>query len=179
MNIRVLCCGCLVVMGFILAQKGFGQKQTGTISGQVLFTDGAPAVAAYVMLKNTGLYAIADGKGQYKLEGVPYGKYVLTAGTVEGKTAEAKVNLKQRKLLKNLTLHYAVAQLEEVVVTGKTEETAIETKGFAVNAIAMRELKMQSLQANEVLDQSAGHVLDRGQRSPGQRWILLDHGPHR
>lgn len=156
MNIRVLCCGCLVVMGFILPQKGFGQKETGTISGKVLFTDGAPAVAAHVMLKKTGFYAIADDQGNFKMEGVPYGKYVLTAGTVEGKTAEVKVNLKQRKLLKNLTLHYAVEQLEEVIVTGKTEETAIETKGFAVNAIPMRDLKMQSLQANEVLDQSAG-----------------------
>ena len=74
-----------MVMGFILPQKGFGQKAKGTISGQVLFTDGVPAVAAYVMLKNTGLYAIADDKGNFKLEGVPYGKYVLTASTVEGK----------------------------------------------------------------------------------------------
>ena len=155
-SIRVFFYGCLLVMSFILPQKGFCQKETGTISGQVLFTDGVPTVGAYVMLKNTGLYTISDDKGRYKLQGVPYGKYVLTASTVEGKTAEIKVNLTQRKLSKNVVLDYAVEQLEEVIVTGKTEETAIETKGFAVNAIGLRDLKMQSLQANEVLDQSAG-----------------------
>jgi hypothetical protein len=47
-------------------------------------------------------------------------------------------------------------ELQEVAVYGKTEGQKQREKGFAINAIETKGIEFQSIQANDLLDRSAG-----------------------
>lgn len=131
--------------------------QNGTISGTINFKDGTPVELASVYIENSSKYAYTDEKGFFKLTEIAFGKWTINVKYL-GKNAEKIiVNVNNEAVIINHNLSFSETnKLEQVVVKGKTTEAKIETKGFAVNAIKMEDIALQSIQATDVLDRSSG-----------------------
>lgn len=131
--------------------------QTGTLSGKVTSSTGAPVEGATITLKELDKKTLTNDKGQYELRSVKPGTYTLVISSVEIEVksmtitvggAGAVVNPKV-KLRRNL-------ELDQVVIGGKTVKKEIETSGFAVAIIETKEASLRNLTTNELLDRAVG-----------------------
>ena len=144
-----------MLLSFSIPTLVFGQK--GTISGTVQFKNGKASEFASVYIAKSTNYTRTDDLGFFKFKKLPYGIYTLNIKYFNRPEEQVTVNLNAKSVNIQYVLSYDEAsELDEIVVTGKTKEAKIETKGFAVNAIKMKEIEMQSIEATEVLDRSSG-----------------------
>ena len=148
--------------GFIYAQyhtvsKDNVQTKSGKISGTLKFSNGTPVAYAVVFIESLKKHAMSNEKGQYELSNIPYGKYNLEVKTIEAdpQKVEVFVNKKSTELSVVLTEN-SKFNLDEVVIVGKNESKQLKEKGFSVNVLDMKKLDVQSVQADELLDRTAG-----------------------
>lgn len=69
------------------------------------------------------------------------------------KQLKEKTAVTEKKIRKEIE---EAEELNAVSIKGKSKKEKIETKGFAVNVIETKNFELQSIQLNELLDQSAG-----------------------
>ena len=141
---------------FILISCALLHAQNGTFSGTLQFEDGTPIINAHVLIKTTGKYAITDFDGLFKIKKIAYGEHTVDISSIEVDKKTLSITIKSPLLRKIITLKRAHTELDEVTIEGKSKATQIETKGFAVNAIETKGIKLQSIQVIELLDQSTG-----------------------
>lgn len=141
----------------IIAYAFAANAQTGNIRGKITIGSKEAVAGAVVLIKALNKQTFSDEKGNYVIEKVPYGKYVLEIGSMEIVAKKVETTVNKPEILLNITAK-AVGNktLKEVSVTGKTEKKELETKGFAVNVIETQKAALQSIQTNELLDRSAG-----------------------
>ena len=136
----------------------FSQQPTNTISGQVITVSGEPLFGATVFIANTSTGSQTDENGNYLIKNIRSGEYVITASYIGLKTISKKVKIERSE--KNIKIDFKLSEsteeLDEVTVNGKTKETEIETKGFAVNVIETKEASIRNVQTNELLNTTVG-----------------------
>jgi outer membrane receptor protein involved in Fe transport len=130
--------------------------QMGNMTGKVVYTDGQPAVNAVLLIKENGKHFITNTEGYYRVENVPYGRYTLVVNSIEAEKEEIPVHVDGPATQFNITAKRSELSLSEVVVNGLSQNKEIATQGYAVNVIDTKGIEMQSIQANELLDRSAG-----------------------
>lgn len=136
---------------------GFAQQQKGSIEGSITSINNEPLFGATVALKDNAKGVLTDENGNYRVAGIVQGDYTVIIAYLGYKTVTKNLTIKQGQSIKlNVNLKESIQNLEEVVVKGKSKKQKIETSGFAVNALEMQEIKLQSIQPSEILDQSAG-----------------------
>ncbi|TDE01260.1 TonB-dependent receptor [Flavobacterium hiemivividum] len=131
--------------------------QTTKINGRINFTDNEPVPGVLVFLQGNTKSAVSNESGNYVIENVPYGNYILETSSIEAnkKTVAIKLNGTTKNI--NILIERATSvELSEVVVNVKTEKTKIETKGFAVNVIETKTAASRNMQTNELLSRTVG-----------------------
>ncbi|WP_339713901.1 TonB-dependent receptor [uncultured Kriegella sp.] len=148
----------LVFTFLILTITAIGQSQKGTISGRVHSDNGQALPWATVLLKDTSYGVQTDENGYYSIKNVPSGRYVITVSYIGFGSLSKKIILKKssQDLKIDFTLSENTENLDEIVVNGKTKETTIETKGFAVTAVKTKEASLRNIQTNELLNTTVG-----------------------
>lgn len=131
--------------------------QNGTISGSLMFENNQPASDVLVLLQGTQKSAVTNEKGQFQINNVLFGSYVLVTNSLEAQNIVHNINLNVPVLKVDLKLQKRSSEeLKEVVVTSVSEKKKIENKGFAVNVIETKTAGLRNLQTNELLDRTAG-----------------------
>jgi len=142
----------------IIFSSAQGQDIFGKISGTISDASGAPLPYASVLVEGLKRGVLTDDDGIYTISKVPIGKHKVVVSFIgygtRSKTIE--VNESTRNIKVNYTLQETVENLNEVTVNGKTKETALETEGFAVNAINTKEVSLRNIQTNELLNTTVG-----------------------
>ncbi|WP_027064525.1 TonB-dependent receptor [Maribacter sp. Hel_I_7] len=135
-----------------------GQDIFSSISGTVKDTSGTPLPFASVLIEGTKLGVLTNENGYFTINKVPKGEHKLIVSFVGYTTRFKTFKLSENTRLKeiNFTLQESTENLDEVTVKGKTKETQIETKGFAVNAINTEEASLRNIQTNELLNTTVG-----------------------
>ncbi|UFH34492.1 TonB-dependent receptor [Flavobacterium acetivorans] len=131
--------------------------QTTKINGRINFTDNEPVPGVLVFLQGTTKSAVSNESGNYVIENIPYGNYILETSSIEAnkKTVAIKLNATTKNI--NITIERATSvELSEVVVNVTTEKKKIETKGFAVNVIETKTAASRNMQTNELLSRTVG-----------------------
>ncbi len=143
---------------FLIFLSAKGQDFSSTVSGKVTDTSGKSLPFASVLIEGSKLGVLTDDYGSYTLKNVPLGQHNIVVSfigyTTLSKDLEISKNTKQITL--NYTLEENVENLNEVNVNGKSKETKLETKGFAVNAIKTEEASLRNIQTNELLNTTVG-----------------------
>lgn len=126
------------------------------VSGIVKSASNNPLDYVSVYVKGTHYAAFSDTEGKFSLE-IPGGKQNLTFSLLgfETKTLEIFPEKLGKQTL-NITLNENAQNLTEVLVMGKSEGRKLKETGLAVNIIEMKEIAVQSVQTNELLDRTAG-----------------------
>ncbi len=129
----------------------------GSVYGKVISDDGSPLAYATVVIKGTRLGTLTDEQGRYEIN-IPYGKHTVAVSFIGFSAASEsiQINSGNRRVSLDFVLSENAENLDEVTVSGKSNKTAIETKGFAVNAIETREAGLRSIQTNELLNTTVG-----------------------
>ncbi|MDO1514167.1 TonB-dependent receptor [Maribacter confluentis] len=137
---------------------GLSQVQTGTITGSVKDPSGTPMSYANILIEGLNRGVLTNEEGKFNLSNVPFGKHTIVVSFIgyhtRSKTIE--VNKEYNDIQVNFTIQENVENLDEVTVNGKTEKTALETKGFSVNSIETKEAGLRSIQTNELLNTTVG-----------------------
>ena len=129
----------------------------GKISGTLTFPDGLPVADALVFIQSLNQHVMSNENGSFELTKIPYGKYVLEVKTIEANPKKVDVNVNKRSIELSLVLEEnSKFKLEEVVIVGKNEGRQLKEKGFSMNVLDMKALDVQSVQADELLDRTAG-----------------------
>jgi len=140
---------------FLCAQS---QEISSLVSGTVKDNSGKPLPFASVFIEGLKLGVLTDDNGQFTIEKIPLGKYNVIVSfigyTTQSKAIEIIENSSNIKL--SYILKENIENLDEVNVNGKSKETQIETKGFAVSAIKTEEASLRNIQTNELLNTTVG-----------------------
>lgn len=125
------------------------------VSGTVRSANGEPIEFATVYVKVAALGAITDEKGTYYLD-LPAGEYEFVFTHLNYEEALLNVSVKEgENNVADMVMMENPVMLSDVVVTGSMAD-AMEKKGFAVNVIDTREISLQTVQVNDILDRTAG-----------------------
>ena len=148
----------LVVTLLFLSIAALGQSQKSTISGRIHSDDGKPLPWATVLLKDTSYGVQTDENGYYKLQHVPNGRYNIIVSYIGFGSLSKKITIKDgtQDISIDFTLSENTENLDEIIVNGKTNETKLETKGFAVTAVKTKEASLRNIQTNELLNTTVG-----------------------
>ncbi|MEP2280456.1 TonB-dependent receptor [Maribacter sp.] len=148
----------LTVILLFIFLSAYSQEHFSTISGNVKDVYGKPLPFASVLIEGLQLGVLTDDNGAYTIDKVPQGRRTIVVSfigyTTRSKVVEIKNNTE--KITLNYTLEENVENLDEVNVNGKSKETKLETKGFAVNAIKTEEASLRNIQTNELLNTTVG-----------------------
>lgn len=130
--------------------------QVGTIKGNVQFLNGDAASTVTVQLVGKGKGCVTDEFGVFEITNLPYGTYELKVSSVEIIEKLVTVVLDKSVVRHSIKVQESEQNLGELVVSGKTEARVVKDQGFAVSVIEPRNMELQSIQTNELLDRTAG-----------------------
>ena len=135
-----------------------GQEAYGTISGAINDDAENPLPFANVVIASLNRGVLTDDNGKYFIDKVPLGKHEILVSFIGygTRTKVIEINDSDTNLKVDFLLKETIENLDEVTVQGKTKETQIETKGFAVNAIKTEEASLRNIQTNELLNTTVG-----------------------
>lgn len=137
-----------------LACNAFGQNAF--ITGRVATQSKEPVGFATIQLKGTSFVTIANEAGYFSFPSVPFGQYDVVVSSVEITSSTFSLPVHQEKVHWFLPVKSAGHDLEEIRVVEKSEKKVLETEGFAVSVIEMKEVAHRNIQTNEALDLTAG-----------------------
>lgn len=130
--------------------------QTGTVSGKITHPDGSPAQDAVIQIQELNISAVVDENGKFEIKDLPYNTYNFVI-TVFGSSPRSEgVTVNAPNIRKHFRAEQSSQNLNEVTVETASEKRKIEETGFAVNVIETKNVESQSIQANELLDRTAG-----------------------
>lgn len=153
--IRLLLFLLVVLLGNSRLYAGLNQ---GEIKGRVLDHAHDPVFGVSIALEQSGRGTITDGDGSFHLKGLPEGRHVLLTSAIGFRPLKVETVIEAGQPIQELTLimEAAVMELDEVKVHGKSHAALQRDRGFAISGVEMSGLEQQSLQANDVLDRTAG-----------------------
>jgi outer membrane receptor protein involved in Fe transport len=146
----------MVVLMVLSSVANAQQLKQGSIAGQVSYSDGTPAADAVVYLEELKLTAISCEAGKFDFKELPYSTYTLVIAVFGNEPVKQNVVVNSARVACNLKVEKASQQLQEVTIEDAGVKRELEEQGFAVNVIETKNVELQSIQANELLDRSAG-----------------------
>ncbi|WP_309940523.1 TonB-dependent receptor [Aureibacter tunicatorum] len=143
-------------MSFVFALRGLAENRV-SIRGNVFDVHSKrPIPFSNISIEGEPIGTISDDKGFFELS-IPKEfslPFTLSVNSMGYKTKTVVVKSSQESL--RIGLEEDIMELQEVVVNGDPEIQAIREKGFSVNLITTRQLEKQSVQVNELLDETPG-----------------------
>ena len=126
------------------------------LSGTVTDTKtNEPVVGENIIIIELQKGTITDDNGKYNFF-IPEGKYTLVFSSIGYETVEKKVNCDESEVIINVEICESVTQMEEVVVTGKSEARQIREQAMPIAVITMNELQGTVSDVSDVLAKTTG-----------------------
>ena len=189
----------LLFFSLLLAYQGISQTACNcTLKGKVISKEsGEVILGSYVYLKGQKTKAQTDEKGNFRIEKICPGTYLLVCEMSSFNKVETSITLKDHDdLTENLSLETHDEHLMEVMVTGKKTENTAQLKGELSaeersqrNGLSLGEMLkgisgVQSLQTGSSISKPIIHgmhssrviILNQGVRQEGQQWGS-EHAP--
>ena len=140
----------------IQSSRSNSSKQKGTIMGKVTDNFNAPVPFASVILKNTPFGASSDENGNFSFT-APSGTYTIATKVIGYQETEKSITISPNKtVITSLIITEQSEQLNEVVVTGKTESAKIAQQPIPVTSIDVNPLKAEATNTIGVLTRASG-----------------------
>jgi outer membrane receptor protein involved in Fe transport len=147
-----------LILFFMAVMSVSGQNTNhSSVYGKIISDDGSPLVFASVVINGTAQGTLTNDKGEFEIH-VPYGKHKVSVSFIGyGKASKTiETNAANRRVKLDFILKESAETINEVIVSGKSRKTELETQGFAMSAVETEEISLRSVQANELLNTTAG-----------------------
>lgn len=147
-----------LILFFMAVMSVSGQNTNhSSVYGKIISEDGSPLVFATVVINGTAQGTLTNEKGEFEIH-VPYGKHKVSVSFIGyGKASKnIETSAENRRAKLDFVLKESAETINEVIVSGKSRKTELETQGFAMSAVETEEISLRSVQANELLNTTAG-----------------------
>ncbi|MGL5272445.1 MAG: TonB-dependent receptor domain-containing protein, partial [Phocaeicola sp.] len=128
----------------------------GVIAGKLTFADGEPVAFATLYITELKKSTLSNEKGEFELVHLPNKTFTLEIQSVESVPVKIAAAPQRGDKKLAITLERSIVKMDEVVVVGKSEANQLKEKGFSVSVLDMAKLNLQSIQAEDLLDRTAG-----------------------
>ncbi|MEE9439974.1 MAG: TonB-dependent receptor [Saprospiraceae bacterium] len=113
-----------------------------TIKGKVINSQGESLIQASAFLEDTYLAAVSDDKGDYMINNISPGNYILKVSYVGYKSYETEITISDKNVIKNINLGKNILELGGVeIYTNKVSNDAV----FAHTNITKEEISKKNL----------------------------------
>ncbi|MEM9143014.1 MAG: TonB-dependent receptor, partial [Bacteroidota bacterium] len=126
------------------------------LKGEITDAQNQPLFGVTVRLRGTGLGAISDEAGRFRIHKVPFGDFTLEVSSMGYETITRELRVNKKLFTLSLTMGESREQLQEVVVKGKSESTRISEQPLQINSIDVVALQNESSEVVKILDRTAG-----------------------
>ncbi|MEM9830040.1 MAG: carboxypeptidase-like regulatory domain-containing protein [Bacteroidota bacterium] len=162
---RIAIGGC--ILSFVSSANALAQSPTlevtSSFTGTVTNQNNEPSPGIAVLLKNTTKGAVTDIEGKFSITEIQPGTYTIKISGVGYEKQEFRITFKAaQKLTRSFTLKESTSQLDEVIVTEKSEAQELRLSAKAVQVIETREAKLKAADLGEVLSRTEGVSVQRG-----------------
>jgi TonB-linked SusC/RagA family outer membrane protein len=148
------------------------QNKTGTITGKVTDSSGAPLPGVTVVLKGTTMGTITDSDGKYSLTKVP-GDAILVFSFVGMKSHEIQVS---DKSIVNVVMEDETVGIEEVVAIGYGVQKKTNISG-SITSVSTHDLRsMATTDASQALQGKIPAYISRNSGRPGESSTIFIRG---
>ena len=146
---------------FLVVVNSYAQSLA-SFNGNIKDERGEAIPGITVLLKGTQKGAISNGQGRFSITDIQPGTYTIEISGVSYEKKTFTISLKTGdKLNRFITLKESTSELEEVVVTGRSEARELELSAKSVQVIETREVKLKSADLGEVMAQTEGVNVQR------------------
>ena len=155
----------LLPLLFFIAAAPLYAQQTGAVKGRVTDAEtGEPIPGVNVALEGTERGTATDADGRFRLEGVPTGRYTLTASFLGYTARQREISVEGgQTTTASFTLSPSEIELQEVEVTGRRATTYDADYSFAATKVATAPINVPqsiSIVTKEVLDDQQAYTLN-------------------
>lgn len=145
------------------------QAQNGTVSGNIIDSEGLPLIGANVVVKGTTIGSISDVNGNFTIANVPAGETIIVASFIGYNQEEQTVNVGAGQTAKiSFKLIEDITNLEELVVIGYGKVKKDDATGSVV-AIKSDDFNKGAITSPQELisGKTAGVVVTTNSGEPG------------
>ncbi len=132
-----------IVMALLLTSQTILAQNT--ISGKVLSQSGEPLTGANIIVKNTTIGTASNGDGNYSLQKLKNGEYVIRVSFFGYETQEKPIVINDNDLTADFTLIQTSIDLNAVVVTGTRTEKSLANTPVLTQSISIQELQKKDV----------------------------------
>ena len=132
-------CVCTLLSIQVNAQKKAARY---SLSGKITDTSGSPLSGASAYIPDIRKGSIADASGNYQINDIPSGTYLVEIKFIGYKTILQNINFNENKT-ENFSMEISVTEENEIVITGSSKATSIKR-----NPIPIVSINKQFLQQN-------------------------------
>ena len=152
----------LISLIIILGTNLSVYAQYTSLSGRVIDKAGQPLPGATVMINGVQKGAVCDEGGNFEITKVRFGSYELEISMVGyGKRVFPVIIGKKKQQSLTITMSESNAELDEIVVIGKSEATRLRQSAQAVEVVETRLARLQTADLGEVLGKVQGVSVQR------------------
>ncbi|MBN2165195.1 MAG: carboxypeptidase-like regulatory domain-containing protein, partial [Marinilabiliaceae bacterium] len=127
-----------------------------TLSGNVKDDiDSNPLIGASIVVESLNKGVITDIDGKYSIQ-LPEGTHIVSFSYIGYESITKTITVKRQPINLNLSLKIDAAQLQEVVVTSKSEARQIREQAMPISVITMHELQGTVSDVSDVLSKTSG-----------------------
>ncbi|HEY8661372.1 MAG TPA: TonB-dependent receptor [Hanamia sp.] len=138
----------IIFTGLLLSLTSSAQKNSDrfSLSGKVNTTTGAPLAGASVYIPDMRKGSIADATGNYHINNIPPGTYLVEIKFIGYKTILQNIDFTENKT-ENFSMEISVTEENEIVITGTSKATSIKRNPIPIISIGKQYLQ-QNLSTN-------------------------------
>jgi len=131
-------------------------QSTGDLVGKVKDDSQNPVVGATVFIPSLNKGTAADIDGSFVLENIPYGSYQLKISAIGYESITKTISINKNSVSIDFKLNESTEQLDEVLITAKSEATMVREQAYAVEVVEAKGFKNLSTNANDILGRISG-----------------------
>lgn len=147
---------CILLL-FFCSFLGISQENKASILGAVFNIQEEPLQGITIQLEGTSKGVATDIQGNFEFLNLSQEAYTIIVSGMGYKTQRMGVTLSPGQELKvQFFLDENTLDIDEVVITGKSNATKIKETGFAVNAIETEKFENVTTDAIQILSQTSG-----------------------
>lgn len=117
-----------------------------SISGTVNNSNAQPVTGATVSLLNTNYNTTTNAKGEFSLNSIPEGKYIIHITSVGYAERSQPITISGKGQVFSMKLNYASNQLDEVVVTAQKREEELQDVPVSISTFPAKDVQAYHLQ---------------------------------
>ena len=132
------------------------------VKGQIRDTKGMLLSYANVFIEALNLGSVTDKKGQYQLEDVPNGNYLIKVSLIGYREERRTISVQGKNVTDlDFVLVEETQNLDEVVVQGKSQTSQLLKSPQAVTVVETRTIRFQTIDFGEVMAKTEGVSVQR------------------